>query len=67
MIRARRTELAKYRQQIDAEDKELEMAERALTRVAADTTSAVAPAVVMSGSRRKTCDRRHSGYFGTVL
>jgi hypothetical protein len=50
MIRARRAELAKYRQQIDAEDKELEMAERALTRVAADTTSAVAPAVVMSGS-----------------
>jgi hypothetical protein len=50
IIRARRAELAKYRQQIDAEDKELEMAERALTRLAVDTTSAVAPAVVMSGS-----------------
>ena len=30
-IRARRAELARYRQQIDAEDKELESAERALT------------------------------------
>jgi hypothetical protein len=50
MIRARRAELAKYRQQIDAEDKELESAERALTRLAVAPTSAVAPAVVMSGS-----------------
>ena len=52
MIRARRAELAKYRQQIDAEDKELESAERALTRLSVATTSAVTPAVVMSGSSR---------------
>jgi hypothetical protein len=50
MIRARRAELAKYRQQIDAEDKELESAERVLTRLAVATTSAVAPAFVRSGS-----------------
>ena len=50
VIRARRAKLAKYRQQIDAEDKELEMAERALTRLAVDTTSAVAPALVLAGS-----------------
>ena len=49
-IRARRAELAKYRQQIDAEDKELESTERALTRLSVATTSAVTPAVVMSGS-----------------
>ena len=49
-IRARRAELARYRQHIDAEDKELESAERALTRLSVATTSAVTPAVVMSGS-----------------
>jgi hypothetical protein len=50
MIRARRAQLAKYRQQIDAEDKELEIAERVLTRLAVGTNSPVAPEVLMSGS-----------------
>jgi hypothetical protein len=49
-IRARRAQLANYRQQIDAEDKELEIAERVLTRLAVGTNSPVAPAVLMSGS-----------------
>ena len=49
-IRARRAQLAKYRQQIDEEEKELEIAERVLTRLSGATTSAVTPAVVMSGS-----------------
>jgi len=49
-IRARRAQLAEYRQQIDAEDKELELAERVLTRLAVGTNSPVAPAVLMSGS-----------------
>jgi hypothetical protein len=49
-IRARRAQLAKYRQQIDTEDKELEIAERVLTRLAVGANSPVAPAVLKSGS-----------------
>ena len=50
-IRARRTQLAKYRQQIDAEDKNW----RSLSssrRASVGTNSPVAPAVLMSGSSR---------------
>jgi len=39
-VRDRRALLAKARQQIDAEDKEMEVAERALTRLAAGTGTA---------------------------
>jgi len=49
-IRARRAQLAKYRQQIDAEDEELEIAERVLTRLAVGTNSPVGPAVRKSES-----------------
>jgi len=49
-IRARRAQLAKHRQQIEAEEKELEIAERVLARLAVGTNSPVEPAVLMSGS-----------------
>jgi hypothetical protein len=39
-VRQRRTALAQMREQIDAEDKELEITERVLTRLAAGTTAA---------------------------
>ena len=49
-IRARRAQLAKYRQQIDEEEKELGIAERVLTRLAVGSNSPVVPAVLTSGS-----------------
>ena len=52
-IRARRAQLAKYRQQIDAEEKELEIAERALSRLAVGTDNPVAPADLISESSQR--------------
>jgi hypothetical protein len=49
-VRARRAQLAKWRDQIADEDHELEIAERALTRLAVSTTSApVGGTVTLSG------------------